>query len=148
MTLPLQTYPANIRIQKPPPNAIFADFFHSPTPVQEDRQHSFPEINNRSIFLGFGWFRSVVGYSMFVRDWRNDQSWVEAYERSPQRREFRVPSPNFQILIHHLAKWNAIASGAGITYSSPYCVHNEASPALMVLPGVGDKNRHFRILVE
>lgn len=33
-------------------------------------------------------------------------------------------------------------------YPSPYSVNNETSSAFMILPGVGDENRHLGVLVE
>lgn len=69
----MHTYPAHVRIHKPPPNAIFADILHVTTSVQEHTQHALAEVDYGRVLFGFGRFSCVIGHSVFLWDWGNDK---------------------------------------------------------------------------
>jgi len=68
------TYPARVRVQKPPPDAICPHLFHPPTPIQEHSQHALPQIDYLLVLLCIGRVRCVVGHGVLLWNWWDNQS--------------------------------------------------------------------------
>ena len=84
---------------------------------------------------------------MFLGNGRDDEGGMKVDKGLSQRRELRIPSADLQILETISTSADA-ASTIILTYSSAYCVHNEAAAALVVLPSVCDEDRHLRVFVK
>ena len=69
---PASTYPANVRIEEPPPHSVFADFFHAPAAIEKNTEHPLTEINNRGVFFRLGWLSRVIRHTVLLGNWRND----------------------------------------------------------------------------
>jgi hypothetical protein len=141
----LSTYPANVRIEESPPDSIFPNFLHPATPIQEDGKHPLAQINDGGVFLGFGRLGGIIGHCMLLWNRGDDERGMEVNQCLSQGSELGVSSPDFQIL--GFVSISVLCALTG-TYSSPYRIYNETTAALMVLPGVGDEDRHVRVLVE
>lgn len=75
-----RSYPASIGIEKPPPDAIVSDSVHAATAVQEDCQHSLSKVYYLLILLGTGWFGSVIGHGVLLRNWRDNEGGMQPGE--------------------------------------------------------------------
>lgn len=84
---------------------------------------------------------------MFLGNGRDDEGRMKVDEGLSQRRELRVTSADLEIL-ESISTSTDAASMIVLTYSSAYCVHNEAAAAFVVLPSVCDEDRHLRVFVK
>lgn len=67
------TYPAHVGIQESPPNIILPNLLHLAASIQENTQHTLPEVDYGRIFFGFGWFGGIVCHCMLLGNrWDNE----------------------------------------------------------------------------
>lgn len=72
-----RSYPASVWIQESPPDSVLPNFLHLPTPVEENTEHSLPQIDYAHILLRFGGFSGIVCHRVFFGYRRDYESRME-----------------------------------------------------------------------
>jgi hypothetical protein len=70
------TYPARVRVKKPPPNAVCPYLFHPSASVQENREHALPQVDYLLVLLCVCWVRGVISHGVLFGNGRYDEGWV------------------------------------------------------------------------
>lgn len=76
-----ESYPARVRIQEPPPDAVHPHLLHPSASIEENSQHAFPKVDNLLIVLRVGRVCRIVGHGVLLWDRRDDESRVESCKR-------------------------------------------------------------------
>ncbi len=72
----METYPADARVQKSPPNSVFKSLLHPPTSIEKYCKHALPQFNYADIFFCPCWLCSIISHGMLFWNWGNDESRV------------------------------------------------------------------------
>ena len=91
-------YPACVWIKEPPEDTILHDFLHGSATVEEDSQHTLPQLYYTGILLCFCRSCGIVCHRMLLRYRRYDKGRVQADQCRSQRSKFGVPAFYFKTL--------------------------------------------------